>query len=121
MGLETVWRGYSHWSMGVCGGLCFLFIYLFEITKGNTPLPLKCLFGAFVITASELITGVFVNIIFKWQVWDYSDRFLNLFGQICPTFSVLWFFLSIPAFFIAKFIRINFFIPSYKKEIKEKT
>lgn len=120
MGLETVWRGYSHWSMGICGGLCFLFIYLFEITKSTSPLPIKCLFGALVITAAEFCTGVLVNIVFDWRVWDYSDRFLNLFGQVCPAFSMLWFFLSVPAFFIAKILRTKIFMPIPKNESEEK-
>ena len=25
--LETVWRGYTHWSMGVTGGLVLLTVY----------------------------------------------------------------------------------------------
>ena len=24
MGIEWLWRGYSHWSMGVLGGICFI-------------------------------------------------------------------------------------------------
>ena len=25
---ELIWRGHSHWSMGICGGLCFSLMYL---------------------------------------------------------------------------------------------
>ena len=28
MGIETLWRGYTHWSMGVLGGVCFALIGL---------------------------------------------------------------------------------------------
>jgi len=27
-------------------------------------------------------------------VWDYSDRRWNVYGQICPLYSLLWFVLS---------------------------
>ena len=40
-------------------------------------------------TAVELAVGL----IFLWlgiPLWDYSERFGNLFGVICPSFSLLW-------------------------------
>lgn len=92
--IELLWRGWTHWSMLLCGGACFSFMYHIGLTA--LPLPAKCLFSACVITAMEFVTGCLVNIILKWQVWDYSALPGNLWGQICPQFFLLWLLLSVP-------------------------
>ena len=109
MSLEMLWRNYTHWSMGICGGLCFLGIYLFEILKQDSPIYVKCLFGSLFITLNEFITGCIVNLWLGWNVWDYSHLIFNLFVQICMLYSVLWLLLSIPAFKIARLMRDKLF------------
>lgn len=61
--------------------------------------------GAIIITLLELIVGTIVNIILGWNVWDYSNLPGNLWGQICPQFTVLWFFLSAVAVYLDDWIR----------------
>ena len=61
--------------------------------------------GAGIITGLELISGIIVNIILDWNVWDYSNLPGNLLGQICPQFTVLWFFLSTVAVYLDDWIR----------------
>ena len=114
--LEISWRSYTHWSMGICGGICFLGIYIFQKKKPNCHFLLKCLFGSLFITSNEFITGFIVNILLGWNVWDYSRLPLNLLGQICIIYSLLWFLLSYPAFKIASLIKSNIF--SYGKLIE---
>ena len=50
-------------------------------------------------------TVTIVNIILGWNVWDYSNLPGNLLGQICPQFTVLWFFLSAVAVYLDDWIR----------------
>ena len=38
------------------------------------------------------------NLALGWRVWDYSLLWGNLWGQICPLSSSLWFLLCIPIF-----------------------
>ena len=41
MSLEILWRGYTHWTMGVLGGICFICLGLInEILSWETPLVL---------------------------------------------------------------------------------
>ena len=47
--------------------------------------------GAVIITVYELAVGLLVNVKFGWHVWDYSAQPGNVLGQICPTFTVIWF------------------------------
>lgn len=58
------------------------------------PFILQMGIGTFVITAMELISGYIINIKLGWNVWDYSDRFMNLGGQICLFNTIYWFILS---------------------------
>mgnify|MGYP002274557567 FL=1 len=46
----------------------------------------------------ELAFGVVCNLALGWRVWDYSLLWGNLWGQICPLYSSLWFLLCIPIF-----------------------
>ena len=55
-----------------------------------------CAAGALLITGIELAVGLLCNRCLHWAVWDYSDQWGNLWGQICPQFSFYWFLLSIP-------------------------
>ena len=94
-GIEIGMRGFTHWSMFIVGGLCFVIIGLLnECYTWDIPLLLQMLYGAFVITALELISGYILNIKLGWNIWDYSDRPFNFYGQICLLNSCLWFLLS---------------------------
>lgn len=98
--LETLWRGHTHWTMFVTGGVCLVIIYFMNQSLADKSIWNRCFMGCAVITAAELIVGVTVNIILKWNVWDYSAVPFNLMGQICLPYSVLWFFLCIPVIWL---------------------
>ncbi len=105
--VEVVVRGYTHWTMAIAGGTVLAFFYFIN-QKTNLSLFTRCLIGAAVITSVEFIIGMIVNIGLGWAVWDYSDKPLNLFGQICPYFTIGWFFISIPAFWLCRGIERRF-------------
>ena len=92
--LEILWRGYSHWTMIIVGGLCGLLIGLInEITpKMNTVLQM--LLGSVIVTIIEFVTGYIINIKLDLNIWDYSNLKFNILGQVSLLFSMLWFFLS---------------------------
>ena len=84
--LELIWRGRSHGSMFLAGGLCLVLIG--QLKRLPLPFLLKAVLGAAVITAVELIVGLIVNR--DYAVWDYRSQPGNILGQICPLFSLLW-------------------------------
>lgn len=120
--LEVLFRGYSHWTMFLLGGLCFSIIGKFnEHIPWETPIQLQMLLGGAVITALELFVGIFVNIIFKLHLWDYSNLPFNFMGQICLYFSLLWCLLSLVIIFLDDYLRWKIFkeeIPHYTLNIK---
>ena len=93
--LETIWRGHTHWSMSLTGGLVLLTVYTAERRTHHT-LWRRCLRSAGIITAYEFVVGCLVNLRLGWQVWDYSSQPGNVLGQVCPLFCFLWLMLSLP-------------------------
>ena len=88
MGLEFLWRGYSHGSMFLAGGLCFLLLGGLNRARPRLPGWLRFPVGALVITMVELAAGLLVNR--QHAVWDYRGQWGNFCGQICPMFTILW-------------------------------
>ena len=99
--LELLWRGHTHWTMLLCGGVCAELMYL---TAGSrkTMLPRRWTLCAAEVTTVEDLTGLLVNLRLGWNVWDYSTRPLNVLGQICPEYKLLWFLLSIPGVWLGR-------------------
>lgn len=104
--IELLWRSHTHWTMLLCGGACFTFIYF--LSAAQLPFWAKCLISAAAISLLELAVGYLVNIILGWAVWDYSDRPLNILGQICPLYSFFWLLLSAPALALCGLIKSRF-------------
>ncbi len=94
--LELLWRGYSHWSMALCGALCFWLLWRINIDLSERALALRALIGAAAITLVELIFGCLFNLWLGLSIWDYSKLPFNLYGQICLQYSMLWFLLCFP-------------------------
>ena len=110
VGIEILARGFSHWSMFILGGICFVIVGLLnEFYEWELLFQYQCLIGSLVITTLEFITGCIVNIKLGWNVWDYSDQLFNLMGQICLKNSIYWIFLSGIAILLDDFIRWKVF------------
>lgn len=92
---ELTFRGFTHWSMFILGGLCLLFFWLQgQWCNWRDPMWLQVIRCTIFVTACEFITGIIVNKWLHWAVWDYSDQPLQLFGQICLPFATFFSGLS---------------------------
>lgn len=100
--IEILWRHRTHWTMIITGGICFLALFRIFYKLENIKTIYKCFIGSGVITTIELIVGCIVNLQLKMNVWDYSSIPLNLWGQICPIYSILWGLLTLPILFVCK-------------------
>lgn len=106
--LELLWRGWTHWTMLVVGGLCLCVMY---VLANDTKFPRwqMWVLSAVFITTAEFVSGGIVNIALGWRVWDYTAMPGNLLGQICPLYCLLWLGLSVPGIWfctrLGKFLR----------------
>ena len=87
-GLELLWRGRTHWSMLLCGGVCAVLIYLIA-GRERTVLWRRWTLCAAAVTTVEYFTGVLVNVL----------------GQICPLYTLFWFGLAIPGVWLGRTVR----------------
>lgn len=106
--MEILFSGSTHWTMGILGSICFVLIGLIN-NYYTLPLYKQMLIGAVIITALEFISGVILNIGFNLNIWDYSNLPFNICGQICLPFTLIWFFLCLPAILLDDWIRYAFF------------
>nr|WP_312578327.1 hypothetical protein [Sedimentibacter sp.] len=115
---EILWRGYSHISMFILGGICFVLIGLInELFTFQMPLWKQQLIAAVIITGIEFITGLILNVWLQLNIWDYSGLRFNLFGQISFKYSAIWFLISLLAILLDDWLRYWLFKeekPHYK-------
>ena len=103
---ELLFRGYSHWTMFLVGGICFVLIgAINELIPWEMPIWQQAIIGSVIVTVIEFMSGCIINIWLGWAVWDYSDMPCNLLGQICLPFTVVWFFISIIAIILDDYLR----------------
>ena len=90
-GIEMLFRGHSHWTMFLVGGICFILIgWINEFLPWETPIWYQIIIGDIMVLIVEFISGCIVNLWLGWNIWDYSNMPLNLLGQICLPFALLW-------------------------------
>ena len=89
--LEILWRRRTHPSMALAGGLSMMLLH--RLSKKDKPgMLLKSMMGGAGITAIEYAVGLIWNR--KHQVWDYRRMPMNIKGQVCLPFSLVWCGLS---------------------------
>ena len=99
--LEVAFRGYSHWTMGLTGGICFAALFLFQWTFPDLPFWRKAMLGALTIIVLELTVGSVVNLWLGWGIWDYTNLRFHYLGQISLVFALIWYALCSIFFWVA--------------------
>ena len=104
--IEIAWRGYSHWTMCLLGGFCFLCVGLInEFFTWEIKIWKQAIYGTALITVLEFFSGCIINIWLGWNVWDYSNVPFNVLGQICLPYIILWFPLTIVGIVLDDYLR----------------
>ncbi len=93
--LELLWRGRTHWSMFLVGGLCFRLIGGIGERLYRVSWLVRGAACAGAVTVVEFVSGCIVNLWWGLGVWDYSRMRFHLKGQVCLVYSLLWLLLSV--------------------------
>lgn len=111
MVLEGLWRGWTHISMLVVGGLAAFFIgRLNQHPKFyDRKMWQECVIGTLIILILEFISGMILNVWLGLGIWDYSGEPFNLYGQICLPYALIWFLLVPACVYIDDYLRYKFF------------
>ncbi len=94
--IEILWRGKTHLSMSLAGAACAALIWILSDRLRAGALALRILCSAALITLVELVFGVVCNLWLGLGVWDYSAMPMNLLGQICLPYFLMWLLLATP-------------------------
>ena len=104
--VELLFRGYSHWSMFILGGMCFYYAGIQnEYVSWNYPLWKQLIKVESFVLISEFITGCIVNLWLGWNVWDYSNLAGNILGQTSWQFALLFIPLCLVAIILDDYLR----------------
>lgn len=106
--IEILWRGYTHWTMGIVGGICFILIGLINNSRffyHFMPFKQQMLIGGLIVTVVEFIAGCILNLWLRLDIWDYSEVPFNILGQICLPYMLLWILLSAVAIVLDDYLR----------------
>ena len=112
--IEGIWRipkgGDANVVMLPIGGLCGLLIgSINQIPKFyNMSVFKQSLIGTGIVLVIEYTAGYILNIKMGLDIWDYSNMFFNINGQICLEFGLLWLLLMPAAIWLEDFIRFKF-------------
>ena len=68
--IEIAWRGYTHWSMGVLGGVCFVAVGLLNEIQQRPPIILQMAQGGTTLACPAIS-------------WGRCARSLRWRGQYC--------------------------------------
>jgi len=94
--IEMIWRGHSHPAMYVVGGVCFLLLGgINNWFPWRLGIVWQALIGAAAVTAVELLAGLILNRWLGLAIWDYSQMWGNIAGQVCLPFALAWIPLSV--------------------------
>lgn len=102
---EILYRGYTHITMGIVGGICGILIGLINEITPKMNVVLQATLGAVIVTVIEFIAGYILNVRLDLHIWDYSHLPLNVMGQICLPFSFIWFILCFPTIKLDDWLR----------------
>lgn len=116
--IELLFRNRTYIQMYILGGLCFIICGLLnEKFSWDLGIIWQILIGTIVVTILEFITGMIFNVGLKMQMWDYSNLWGNIYGQIAPLFILIWIPIVFLAIILDDVIRWKFFNeekPKYK-------
>ena len=104
--IEVLWRGYSHWTMALVGGLCFIAIgAINEYIPWEMGFVQQCFIGACNVTGIEFVAGLILNVWLELGIWDCSNLPCNIMGQVCLPFFFAWVALSAVAIVVDDYLR----------------
>lgn len=109
--IEGIWHipsgGYANIIMLPIGGLCGICIgAINQIPKFyNMKILYQSIISTIIILGVEFLSGCILNIWLGLGIWDYTDLPLNILGQVCPLYGILWFLLSPLAIWLEDYLR----------------
>ncbi|MCM1082246.1 MAG: putative ABC transporter permease [Clostridium sp.] len=90
---------YGHWethTVAIWGPFCMIYgvgavvLYIGAIMMKGKNLILQFIVFSFAATVVEYLCGALLKYGLHMMAWNYSNRFLNIDGLVCPIFTLGW-------------------------------
>lgn len=93
--LEIITRNYTDRVMLLVGGICGVLIGLINQHPKfyKAKIIFQSIIGTLIVLSVEFISGCILNLWLGLNIWDYSHLPLDVMGQICMLYGVIWFLL----------------------------
>lgn len=88
--LELLYRRRTHHTMAIAGGLSAWLIG--RVRRIHTGFLTRCVICGLGVTGIEYLCGRIWNR--DYRIWDYRETPLNIQGQVCLPFTLVWCGLS---------------------------
>jgi len=109
--------GFSSGWMCIIGGISGLSLFgIYKLINKRFNIFFASILGAVIINIIEFISGVILNLNFKLNIWDYSNQYFNLLGQICLSHSFIYLLFICPvSFWFFGFLESQYQVNQKKK------
>ncbi len=109
--------GFSSGWMCIIGGISGLSLFgIYKLINKRFNIFFASILGAVIINIIEFISGVILNLNFKLNIWDYSNKYFNLLGQICLSHSFIYLLFICPvSFWFFGFLESQYQVNQKKK------
>lgn len=99
--------GYTSLYMLVIGGISGIILGKLNCWRWSKHLPmfLQSLIGTIIILSLEYGSGMILNNYLHLGIWDYSNEFLNLHGQICLKLGIFFYLLNPFAYWLEDYLQ----------------
>lgn len=107
--IEIMFRNRSDRSMLALSGVLGVILGLLNnVIPWSMTLVQQALIGGFlIVTPMEYIVGIIFNNTYK--IWDYRNMPLNIDGQICLPFTLIWCIISLGVIVLDDYLRYFIF------------
>ena len=107
--IEIMFRNRSDRSMLALSGVLGVILGLLNnVIPWSMSLVQQALIGGFlIVTPMEYIFGMIFNS--TYQIWDYRNMPLNIDGQICLPFTLIWCIISLGVIVLDDYLRYFIF------------
>jgi len=97
---KASFTGFSSSWMLLIGGISGISLFgIYKLINKRFNIFFASLFGAVIIDTVEFLSGVILNLYFKLNIWDYSNQYFNLMGQICLSHTIIYLLFICPVSF----------------------
>lgn len=108
------WRlvGQSSVYMFIVGGFLGWTLGLFNtntLIRTKVPVLFQSIIGGLWIILIEFLSGFILNVVLKFNLWDYSTLPFNVMGQVSLLFYIFWVLLCPFAFWADDFFRFHIY------------